>query len=77
MLCNGIVVHIKVERESARSLESDVAIALTLESGERRQKTLKASTTLADMVKAFEQSGEWVWFESTWDWVYIYYTVCM
>ncbi|XP_067939533.1 tether containing UBX domain for GLUT4-like isoform X2 [Watersipora subatra] len=47
-----------VKREAARSLVSEIVIALTLESGERRMKTLSTDRTLADMVRAFQEPGE-------------------
>lgn len=49
----------QVEREKARSLVSDVTIALQLEGGERRQKTFSSEISLSDMVESFGQNNEY------------------
>ena len=48
----------KVERDTPRSMTSEVVLALALESGERRQKTIDVDLTLADMIRTFQQDNE-------------------
>lgn len=51
-------VCIEVERATSRNLVMDVTIALTLECGARRQKVMKADTTLANMIRNFQEDNE-------------------
>ena len=50
--------YYQAEREKPRSLITDITIALQLENGDRRQKTMSCDSTLADMIRMFSLEKE-------------------
>jgi len=47
-----------VERETPRSSQMQVTIALQLDSGERRQRSFNSDCSLLEMIKEFQKPNE-------------------